>query len=120
MDSLVEKFRNALVARQLDGFREIAVEVMCLGQPSPLFAAIAALHPDECDLAAVLDAAPEELTLLAMSSVLPSLGQAQGFRLADAYQLLRLACPRRFKSEPLCRSNIEPGLVADQWMVSCG
>lgn len=29
-------------------------------------------------------------------------------------------CPRRSKSEPLCRSNIEPGLVADQRVVSCG
>ncbi len=28
-------------------------------------------------------------------------------------------CPRRSKSEP-CRSNIEPGLVADQRVVSCG
>ena len=29
-------------------------------------------------------------------------------------------CPRRSKSEPPCRSNIEPGLVADQRVVSCG
>jgi hypothetical protein len=29
-------------------------------------------------------------------------------------------CPRRSKSEPLCRSNIEPGLVSDQRLVSCG
>jgi len=32
----------------------------------------------------------------------------------------RLGCPRRSKSEPLCRSNIEPGLVSDQRLVSCG
>jgi adenylate cyclase class IV len=31
-----------------------------------------------------------------------------------------LECPRRSKSEPLCRSNIEPGLVSDQRLVSCG
>ena len=31
-----------------------------------------------------------------------------------------MTCPRRSKSEPLCRSNIEPGLVADQRVVSCG
>lgn len=29
-------------------------------------------------------------------------------------------CRRRSKSEPPCRSNIEPGLVADQRVVSCG
>ena len=32
----------------------------------------------------------------------------------------KLCCPRRSKSEPPCRSNIEPGLVADQRVVSCG
>ena len=31
-----------------------------------------------------------------------------------------MECPRRSKSEPLCRSSIEPGLVADQRVVSCG
>jgi hypothetical protein len=29
-------------------------------------------------------------------------------------------CWRRSKSEPPCQSNIEPGLVADQRVVSCG
>ena len=33
---------------------------------------------------------------------------------------LEQTCPRRSKSEPPCRSNIEPGLVADQRVVSCG
>ncbi|TDP79293.1 type I restriction enzyme R subunit [Aquabacterium commune] len=33
---------------------------------------------------------------------------------------LEVKCPRRSKSEPLCRSSIEPGLVADQRVVSCG
>jgi Fic family protein len=32
----------------------------------------------------------------------------------------KATCPRRSKSEPLCRSNIEPGLVSDQRLVSCG
>ena len=32
----------------------------------------------------------------------------------------KAGCPRRSKSEPLCRSSIEPGLVADQRVVSCG
>jgi hypothetical protein len=30
------------------------------------------------------------------------------------------ACRRRLNSEPPCRSNIEPGLVADRLMVGCG
>ena len=39
----------------------------------------------------------------------------------NAHQLKAiLGCPRRSKSEPPCRSNIEPGLVADQKVVSCG
>jgi hypothetical protein len=29
-------------------------------------------------------------------------------------------CRRRFKSEPPCRSNIEPGVEADVGMVGCG
>ena len=31
-----------------------------------------------------------------------------------------LVCRRRFKSEPPCRSNIEPGVTADFEMVGCG
>jgi deoxyribodipyrimidine photolyase-related protein len=38
---------------------------------------------------------------------------------AQALQSLQ-ACWRRSKSEPPCQSNIEPGLVADQRVVSCG
>jgi len=32
----------------------------------------------------------------------------------------RLDCRRRFKSEPPCRSNIEPGVEADFEIVGCG
>ena len=45
---------------------------------------------------------------------------AQAKALEAASESKELTCPRRSKSEPPCRSNIEPGLVADQRVVSCG
>lgn len=33
---------------------------------------------------------------------------------------LRCTCPRRSKSEPPCRPNIEPGVEADLERVGCG
>ena len=33
--------------------------------------------------------------------------------------VIRYSCPRRFKSEPPCRLNIEPGLEADVLTVGC-
>jgi hypothetical protein len=35
-------------------------------------------------------------------------------------QYQNLVCPRRSKSEPPCRLNIEPGVEADLSLVGCG
>ena len=39
---------------------------------------------------------------------------------AAKVDLIALECRRRFKSEPPCRSNIEPGVEADFERVGCG
>ena len=40
--------------------------------------------------------------------------------LAEKIDKQNIVCPRRFKSEPPCRSNIEPGLIADRVTANCG
>lgn len=91
MDNLTEVFKEALIAKNFESLKDIAIEVTCLSQSDPLFAAIAAMHPDECDLSDVLDSTPNDFIHQVSYCLLPSISLASVFRLADAYAIFRFA-----------------------------
>ena len=102
-----------LVQRLLDHLKELDRQV------DELETRIQAWHRASdlsCKLAQVPGIEP-----LTASALVASLGDAKNFtsgRQVAAW--LGLVCPRRSKSEPPCRLNIEPGVEADFETVGCG